>query len=92
MVNANIDLANALREGLAPTAHNPEQITLQRKQLELDVELRKWASSLALTRARLLQDFIQTGLSPAEALDMTNRILPPTSVTPSGAPSDEILD
>ncbi|KAI7949059.1 hypothetical protein MJO29_010724 [Puccinia striiformis f. sp. tritici] len=50
------------------------------------------ASSMALTQARLIQDFIQSGMPPAEALSMMDHVFPSTPITPAGAPSEESLD
>jgi hypothetical protein len=89
MVDANIALINALSQGLAPTANSPEQISLQNRQLR-EVEVARAraalaaeeASGAAFARARMVQDFIGSGLAPAEALEMTNQILGPVLLAP----------
>ncbi|KAH9445771.1 hypothetical protein Pst134EA_022743 [Puccinia striiformis f. sp. tritici] len=104
MVNANIKLANALRQGLAPT-QDDQQISLQRCQLELNVQLREVeieqaraaleaqrALSAAMTQTRILQDFIQSGLKPAEALNMISHVFPLTLITAAGTHSQADLD
>ncbi|KAI9621138.1 hypothetical protein H4Q26_013336 [Puccinia striiformis f. sp. tritici PST-130] len=94
MVDANIELANAIRQGLAPTVSPPETTTLQRRQLELNVQLREVeiararaaleaerATGAAFARAKMIQDFMRAGLSPDDALRFTNDTLasaPPT--------------
>ncbi|EFP74158.1 uncharacterized protein PGTG_00114 [Puccinia graminis f. sp. tritici CRL 75-36-700-3] len=101
MVNANIALINALSQDLAPTANLPEQISLQNHQLRLDVQLREVevahaqaplaaeeASGAAFARVRMVQDFIGSGLAPAEALEMTNQILGPVLLAPPQTPVD----
>ncbi|POW07257.1 hypothetical protein PSHT_10009 [Puccinia striiformis] len=54
MVEANIQLASALREGLAPTDNTPERQRLQTRQMELDVELRE--VEIQRTRETLQQE------------------------------------
>ncbi|EFP78761.1 uncharacterized protein PGTG_04717 [Puccinia graminis f. sp. tritici CRL 75-36-700-3] len=101
MVDANISLINALSQGLAPTAISPEQISLQNRQLQLDLQLREVevararaalaaeeASGAAFAWARMVQDFIGSGLAPAEALEMTNQILGPVLLAPPQTPVD----
>ncbi|KAI7966197.1 hypothetical protein MJO29_001945 [Puccinia striiformis f. sp. tritici] len=90
MVEANIELASALREGLAPTDNTPERQRLQTRQMELDVELREVeiqrtretlqqekVTGAAFARAKMLQDFIRLGLPLADAVNITNQLLGP---------------
>ncbi|KNF02939.1 hypothetical protein PSTG_03888, partial [Puccinia striiformis f. sp. tritici PST-78] len=90
MVEANIQLASALREGLAPTDNTPERQRLQTRQMELDVELREVeiqrtretlqqekVTGAAFARAKMLQDFIRLGLPLADAVNITNQLLGP---------------
>ncbi|KAI7949249.1 hypothetical protein MJO28_008070 [Puccinia striiformis f. sp. tritici] len=90
MVEANIQLASALREGLAPTDNTPERQRLQTRQMELDVELREVeiqrtretlqqekVTGAAFARAKMLQDFIRSGLPLADAVNITNQLLGP---------------
>ncbi|KAI7938903.1 hypothetical protein MJO28_014482 [Puccinia striiformis f. sp. tritici] len=98
MVDANIELANAIRQGLAPTVSPPETTTLQRRQLELDVQLREVeiararaaleaerATGAAFARAKMIQDFMRAGLSPDDALRFTNDTLASAPPNPLGS-------
>ncbi|WAR53948.1 hypothetical protein PtB15_3B457 [Puccinia triticina] len=97
-VDANIALVNVVTEGLAPAPSDSNQIALQRRQLELNVQIRELeiqharaafeaeqASGAAFTQARMLQDFIQSGLTPAKARNMTDEVL---GVVGSGPSAD----
>ncbi|POW07667.1 hypothetical protein PSTT_08112 [Puccinia striiformis] len=98
MVDANIELANAIRQGLAPTVSPPETTTLQRRQLELNVQLREVeiararaaleaerATGAAFARAKMIQDFMRAGLSPDDALRFTNDTLASAPPNPLGS-------
>ncbi|KAI7945670.1 hypothetical protein MJO29_012058, partial [Puccinia striiformis f. sp. tritici] len=80
-------------------------LTLLRCQLELNVQLREVeieqaraaleaqrALSAAMTQTRILQDFIQSGLKPAEALNMISHVFPLTLITAAGTHSQADLD
>jgi hypothetical protein len=90
MVEANIQLVSALRAGLAPTDNTPERQRLQTWQMELDVQLQEveiqrtratlqqdQATGAAFARAKMLQDFIQSGLPLADAVTITDQLLGP---------------
>ncbi|KAI9629839.1 hypothetical protein KEM48_012565 [Puccinia striiformis f. sp. tritici PST-130] len=87
MVDANIQLVNALSQQLAPTGPPAGTSHLQQRQLELDVGIREvelsqaqaalaaeQATGVAFARARMIQDFVRSGISPAEALTITNEL------------------
>ncbi|KAA1107339.1 hypothetical protein PGT21_010644 [Puccinia graminis f. sp. tritici] len=90
MVEANIQLAAALHEGLAQTDNIPKRQRLQTRQMELDVQIREveiqrtratlqqeQATGAAFACAKMLQDFIQSGLPLADAVTITDQLLGP---------------
>ncbi|WAQ81823.1 hypothetical protein PtA15_2A135 [Puccinia triticina] len=71
-----------------PNNQGQRRVSYERRQLELNVQIREleilraWAtfeaeqaSGAAFTQARMLQDFIRLGLTPAEACNMTDEVL-----------------
>ncbi|KAA1101563.1 hypothetical protein PGT21_024340 [Puccinia graminis f. sp. tritici] len=97
MVEANIQLASALREGLATTDNTPERQRLQTRQMQLDVQLREveiqrtratlqqeQATGAAFARAKMLQDFIRSGLTLADAVTITDQLLGPMGTGGTG--------
>ncbi|KAH9472130.1 hypothetical protein Pst134EA_002755 [Puccinia striiformis f. sp. tritici] len=102
MVDANIQLVNALSQQLAPAVPPPGSSDLQKRQLELDVGLREVelnrtqaaleaerVTGTAFARAKMIQDFIRTGISPAKALNITIQLFASGSMNTSGVGSTE---
>ncbi|KAH9464676.1 hypothetical protein Pst134EB_004195 [Puccinia striiformis f. sp. tritici] len=102
MVDATIQLVNALSQQLAPAVPPPGSSDLQKRQLELDVGLREVelnraqaaleadrVTGVAFARAKMIQDFIRTGILPAEALNITNQLFASGSMNTSGVGSTE---
>ncbi|KNE89896.1 hypothetical protein PSTG_16644 [Puccinia striiformis f. sp. tritici PST-78] len=102
MVDANIQLVNALSQQLAPAVPPPGSSDLQKRQLELNVGLREVelnqtqaaleaerVTGTAFARAKMIQDFIRTGISPAEALNITIQLFASGSMNTSGVGSTE---
>ncbi|KAA1114121.1 hypothetical protein PGTUg99_022302 [Puccinia graminis f. sp. tritici] len=91
MVDANVELAAALRNGFNGDTGNHERDTLQIQQLRLEIEFREveiarvrasileaeQQSSGPFSRAKMVQDFVRSGLSLQEALETTIRFLGP---------------
>ncbi|POW17029.1 hypothetical protein PSTT_00794 [Puccinia striiformis] len=105
MVDANIQLVNALSQQLAPTGPPAGTSHLQQQQLELDVGIREvelsraqaalaaeQATGVAFARARMIQDFVRSGISPAEALTITNELFSSDSMNKSGAGSTDTAE
>ncbi|KAH9453681.1 hypothetical protein Pst134EA_024550 [Puccinia striiformis f. sp. tritici] len=105
MVDANIQLVNALSQQLAPTGPPAGTSHLQQRQLELDVGIREvelsraqaalaaeQATGVAFARARMIQDFVRSGISPAEALTITNELFSSDSMNKSGAGSTDTAE
>ncbi|KAA1128548.1 hypothetical protein PGTUg99_023342 [Puccinia graminis f. sp. tritici] len=70
MVNANITLINALSQGLAPTANLPEHLSLQNRQLKLDVQLQE--VEIAAPKPLWPQRNLQVQLLPGQGCSRTS--------------------
>ncbi|KAI9620803.1 hypothetical protein H4Q26_013473 [Puccinia striiformis f. sp. tritici PST-130] len=90
---------------LAPTGPPAGTSHLQQRQLELDVGIREvelsqaqaalaaeQATGVAFARARMIQDFVRSGISPAEALTITNELFSSDSMNKSGAGSTDTAE
>ncbi|OAV96373.1 hypothetical protein PTTG_26370 [Puccinia triticina 1-1 BBBD Race 1] len=91
MVDANVQLAAALSNGLDGETGDPERHTLQIKQMRLEIQFREMEiacvrasiaeseqlSSGLFAQAKMVQDFVQSGLTLEDALNMTTRFLGP---------------
>ncbi|OAV95741.1 hypothetical protein PTTG_11267 [Puccinia triticina 1-1 BBBD Race 1] len=89
MVDASIALASAMRKGLGASG-DPDCTDWQTRRIQLDLEfceikIARVRASLEAERstgaafdwAKMVQDFIQSGLNAEEALSMTERFLGP---------------
>ncbi|EFP85198.2 uncharacterized protein PGTG_11367 [Puccinia graminis f. sp. tritici CRL 75-36-700-3] len=70
MINANITLINALSQGLAPTANSPEHLSLQNRQLKLDVQLQE--VEIAMPKPLWPQRNLQVQLLPGQGCSRTS--------------------